>query len=418
MIKKLHLSVVFFLICILFGSVVNTVNAEDCEKDFECNENDEQSVYDNCLQNKIDCIENKLGEISSEKTTLNNTISVFNGNINIQELQIRQQEAEINKLEKEIGALGDRISGLSISLDRLTTLLVDRIRTQYKQRQSNPFELLLTSNSLSKFVSQHRYLSLAGKQTADAMQRAQSQKILYDEQKDLKTIKQDEIETKRYQLQLNQNNLVSQREEKKNLLTVTQNDEQKFQKLLKEAQEQVDAIKRYTANKDISLLSNTTKYDDWGYYYNQRDSAWGNQYLGKSDTTIATAGCLVTSVAMIASHYGKNLTPANIAASYDAFAIYYPDYLNFSFSLNGANISRSRVCYNSSCLDSELSSGKPVIVRINAPSVSGDHFLVITKKENDNYIMKDPYESDGNNISFTDKHSLSNITAVDRVTIN
>jgi len=31
--------------------------------------------------------------------------------------------------------------------------------------------------------------------------------------------------------------------------------------------------------------------------------------------------------------------------------------------------------------------------------------------------MKDPLETDGNNIPFTDKHSLSNITAVDRLTI-
>lgn len=415
MIKKLHLSVVLFLIFIFFGSFVRTINAQDCETDFQCNEND--ADYDTCLTKKIECIEGKLGTISTEKTTLNNTISVINGNINIQELQIRQREAEISKLEKEIVALGDRISGLSISLDRLTTLLVDRIRTQYKQQQSNSLELLLTSNSLTKFINQHRYLNLAGKQTADAMQRAQDQKILYDEQKDIKTVKQDEIETKRYQLQLEQNNLVTQREEKKNLLASTQNDEQKFQKLLKEAREQVDAIKRYTANKDLSLLSNMTKCDDWGCYYNQRDSAWGNQYLGKSNTTMATAGCLVTSVAMISSHYGKNLTPASIAASHEAFAIYQPDWLNFSFNLNGVNVSRSRICSSNSCLDSELSSGKPVIVRINAQSSSGDHFLVISKKENGNYIMKDPYESDGNNIPFTDKHSLSNITAVDRVTV-
>ncbi len=240
MIKKLHISVVLFIIYILFELVVKTVYARDCESDFQCNENDES--YDICLQNKIDCIENKLGEINAEKTTLNSTISVFNGNINIQELQIRQRETEITKLEKEIGALGDRISGLSISLDRLTTLLVDRIRTQYKQRQSNPLELLLTSNSLSKFINQHRYLSLAGKQTADAMQRAQDQKVLYDEQKDIKTIKQDEIETKRYQLQLEQNNLVAQREAKKNLLDITQNNEKKYQSLLEESRKELAQI--------------------------------------------------------------------------------------------------------------------------------------------------------------------------------
>jgi len=416
MINKIHLSVVLFLIYIFFGLVVNVVNAQDCEKDFTCDST--SSDYDSCLQKKINCIENRLGEISNEKTTLNSTISVFNGNINIQELQIQQREAEISKLEKEIEALGDRISGLSISLDRLATLLVDRIRTQYKQKQSNPLEILLTSNSLSKFINQHRYLSLAGKQTADAMQKAQTQKVFYDEQKDIKTIKQDEIETKRYQLQLEQNNLVAQREEKKNLLTATQNDEQKFQKLLKEAKEQVDAIKRYTANKDISLLSNMTKCDDWGCYYNQRDSAWANQIIGNSGMTMKYVGCLVTSTAMITSHYGKTLSPNQIAGSATPFVPYSADMIRgYTWSLNGVSVLRERICYDTSCLDSELSSGKPVIVRIKAQSSSGDHFIVITKKENDKYIMKDPLETDGNNIPFTDKHSLSNITAVDRLTI-
>jgi hypothetical protein len=69
-------------------------------------------------------------------------------------------------------------------------------------------------------------------------------------------------------------------------------------------------------------------------------------------------------------------------------------------------------------MDSELSAGRPVIIRITAANVAGTHFIVITKKEGDNYIMKDPFEPDGNNIPFTSKHSINTITRVDKVSVN
>jgi len=408
--------------CFLFLNLFSIVKAVDCSIDVSCDSSSDD--YETCLNDKISCLQAKIDDSKGKKTTLENTISIMNGNVNIKELEIKQRVAEINKLEKEIAMLGDRISGLSISLDRLTTLLVDRIRTQYKQRSSSPLDVLVSSKSLGTFISQSRYLSLASKQTAEAMQRAQDQKVIYDEQKDVKTIKQDEIETKKYQLQLEQNSLVSQRKEQQNLLDVTKNDEATFQKLLQQAQAEVSSLKSYTTNKGgSSLLGNKTSCDDWGCYYNQRDSEWGNQLIGRSNETMSSVGCLVTSAAMIASHYGKNINPSQIAASSFPFD-FNTAMMRFSWLdyVNGTKVSRERICWGNSCalssIDSELASNRPVIIRINAANQAGTHFLVITKKEGDNYIMKDPYEDNGNNRNFTDVHSLSNITAVDRVSVN
>ncbi len=410
-VKKLLLVSSLFL---FLYSYKITVIAKDCEQTV-CNSEDK--AYESCLQEKKKCLEEKLDEVRQEKTTLNNTISVFNGSINIQEVKINQTVAEINKLEQEVEMLDNRISGLGISLDRLTTLLVDRIRSQYKQKAPNPVVLLLASKSFNKFITQYHYLSLAGKQTAQAMQRAEFQRNFYDEQKLAKEQKQKEIEAKRYQLQKEQNQLVEQRKEKRELLKITQNNEAKFQELLQEAETQLASFRRFVNDQGgASILSNQTSCDDWGCYYNQRDNQWGSQYIGKSNSTMAEYGCLVTSMAMVASHYHKSLTPGQIASSSVPFWLNTAYMrLGSSWSVNGVTMTRTRVGYNSNYLDSALSSGKPVIVGIGS---GPDHFLVIKEKKDSKYIMRDPFTINGKDIEFSSKYSLSSISTVDKVLVN
>lgn len=414
--KYTRLAVLAFLIFSLFFAP--SVSAqEDCEAKYQCDSED--TGYSACLTNKKSCLETVLAQTREKKTTLESAISIINGSINIQQVKISQTRNEISILEREIADLDNRISGLSISLDRLSTLLVERIRTQYKREHISPLSVVASSKSVAEFMSQFRYLRLAGQQTAQAMQKAENQRSLYDEQKATKEEKQAEVEKKRRELQQEQNVLVGQRQEQQNLLSVTKNDEQRFQQLLKEAQEQIDSIRRYTSSRGgASLLSDMTQCDGWGCYYNQRDSAWGNQLIGRSNVSIAEVGCLVTSIAMVTSHYGKTLTPAQIAGSSNPFFYNTADMLwTWSGPVNGVTATRSRVGYSVAALDAELASGRPAIVRITAANSVGTHFVVITKKQDGVYLMKDPYEADGNDIPFTDKHSLSQITAVDRVTV-
>lgn len=237
--KKIRLAIVFSLILTVF-SISNVFAQTDCEAKYKCD--NESDGYTSCLEKKKNCLEKELSDTREKKTTLENTISIINGSINIQQVKISQTKNEIANLEREITNLDDRISGLSISLDRLSTLLVERIRTQYKREQINPLSFIASSKSLADFMSQFRYLRMAGKQTAQAMQKADNQKSLYDQQKILKEEKQAEVESKRYTLQTEQNTLVSQRQEQQNILSVTKNDEQRFQDLIAEAKKELQQI--------------------------------------------------------------------------------------------------------------------------------------------------------------------------------
>jgi peptidoglycan hydrolase CwlO-like protein len=226
----------FLVLASIFSPQVHAACDESCEKD------DEDADYLQCLSRKKVCLEDQLEEISDQKNTLNNTISLLNGNIRVQELQIYQTTAEINALEKEIDELDQRIGGLNISLDRLTTLLVNRIRSQYKKNRVSPLALFTRADSFNQFLTQYKYIGQAGEQTAKTMSLAESQRLIYDDQKTLKEVKQTEFQTKTSQLQTEKAVLDQQKTEQEVLLNATKHDESRYQQLLAEAQKELQQI--------------------------------------------------------------------------------------------------------------------------------------------------------------------------------
>lgn len=229
----------FFTFASLFIST-NTILAQACE-DINCDATDIENYF-SCNTEKQKCLQSKIAEAQSSASTLKNTISILNGQISLQQLQINQTLVEISKLEKEIIELNERIGGLSLSLDRLSSILIERIRANYKQSQSQIEISILNSGSFSQILNNFKYLSLAQKQTAQAMERAEAQKQQYDLQKQLKEDKQEEIENKKQLLVAERLKIDQQRLEKENLLSVTQNNERRYQQLLEQARKELSQI--------------------------------------------------------------------------------------------------------------------------------------------------------------------------------
>lgn len=216
--------------------------AEDCAQ-FQCDKGDlDNNAKIGCYQSKKECLEVALDKTGQEKITLTSTISVLNGEISIQQVQINQLQAEIAKLEREVEELSTRISGLNVSLDRLSGMLIDRIKTQYKRAHLSPLALLVSSGSMKDLMSNYRYLTLAGEQTAHAISQAETQRLEYDDQKILKESKQKEVETKQSELESKKIQLASKRLEQQSLLAVTKNNESRFQDLLAQAQRELQQI--------------------------------------------------------------------------------------------------------------------------------------------------------------------------------
>lgn len=250
--NRLSLSSLLFSCCavilLLFAPPVLAQSCDDykCEKD---KDDKEDKDYLSCINKKRSCLEKKISETQTQKITLNNTISIISGKINLQELKITQTETEIEKLDKQIVELNGRINGLDLSLDRLTGMLVERIRAQYKESRVSPFTALASSGSFSDMFAREQYVNLASEQTALAMQRAELQKMVYDQEKELKELKQKEVEGKRQELQSEQNVLTSQRGEQQFLLKETQNNEVRYQAELAKTLAELNAIQSIIAGK-------------------------------------------------------------------------------------------------------------------------------------------------------------------------
>lgn len=394
--KRIVLSI-SSLIIFLFA-VVKISFAQTCSNQSDC-------------ENLIKQYADQITKLQGQSKTLKNQIAQFDAQIKLTTLKIAQTE-------DQIGLLGGRIGQLEESLNSLTQAFSSRAVETYKlSRFENNFSFILSAGDVSDAVNRFHYLQKIQEQDRSLLSQLQEAQMLYKNQKQ----SQEDLQK---QLKVQQTNLNSQKVAKNNLLKVTQNDESKYQSLLSQAQAQLNAFKNFVQSQGgASILSNQTKCGSWGCYYNQRDSSWGNRGIGLSSTSMADAGCLVTSVAMIAKHYGKNVNPGDIASRVEAF---YSNtaYMNDSWAVSGfMGATRSKYSASSGKIDSELSAGRPVIVGLYGSFSAPQHFIVIKGKDDRGYIMEDPFMENGGGDNgdgrpLTDKYSVSNIVRVDVVSIN
>lgn len=388
--KLFYLVLGLFIAKLIFGSSVNAQTQEE-------------------LQRQISEYQAKIIQLQAQANSLNNQIAQFDAQIRLTELKIQQTLEQID-------LLGGRIDEIEISLSSLTDAFSARVIQTYKMsRTAEPLVVLLGSDSLSSAVSQYHYLQKIQSADRDLMLRLQNTQNIYIDQK-------GDLEDLQLQLEKQQSQLANEKAAKANLLAVTKNDEARYQQLLKEAQAQLAAFRRFVSGQGgASILNNQTKCDGWGCYYNQRDSQWGNQAIGLSSSSMAEYGCLITSMAMISSHYGKSLKPSDIAATPSVFVGSTAYMLQGTWTASGVSTTRTRVCSGCSLasltsqMDAELSQGKPVIVGLYS---GPDHFIVIKAKNGDQYVMNDPFLENGGDRPLTDKYNLSDIKTLDIVRVN
>ena len=388
MVKKIIIFTVLFLL------VIFSVRAQDKSD----------------LEKKISEYQEKLQQLKQQKGTLSSQIQYMDTQISLTTLQINQTEQKIASTGKEIDLLGSRIEGLDQSLDYLSKQLIQRIVDGYKKKPLSVLSLLLDSQGASDFLNQVKYLKSAQNNNQKLLYTVQETKTNAEEQKKLREEKKVELDNLTEILNFQKQSLDNQRGQKQRLLASTQSDETTYQRLLSQAQEQLASFGRFVQSQGgSSLLNNQTSCDDWGCYYSQRDSQWGSSSLNGTGYTLASDGCLVTSMAMVYTHLGhRGVNPQTINSNSSNFASYYPAYLEYTISADGLTTSRI-----STEIDSTLSSGDPVVVGVRA--YGGTRFVVLVSGSGGNYIMNDPFIENGHKISFNDNYSVGSIFEIRKV---
>ena len=223
---------------------ITTVWAEGAKKDV-----DE-------LQEQIEKYEKKLTELGRTKSTLANEIDYMDGQINLTTLRIQSSQSNINKTEEKITELIQDIGDLQIRIDKLTKavdyqqkIMEGRLRERYKSRESNPLVVFFGSSTFTNLVKKAEYLKVMESQDKKYIEEMNTTKKNFDLQKQLFEEKKTEEEGLKQKLiaekatyDAYKSQLIGQQAEKERLLKVTQNDEAKYQRLLAEAQKELDQI--------------------------------------------------------------------------------------------------------------------------------------------------------------------------------
>lgn len=407
-----HKFLIIFLGVILF-SLIFSKNFAYSQSSPSPSPTPDNSAQIQDLQNKINDLEGKISDLQGQEKTLSSQIAVMDSQIKLTEYRIEATQEQITSLTLDIDTASKKVSGLEQSLNGLVNVLANRIVATYEVGTIQPLQILLTSGNASDFFKRLNYLKIAQAHDKQLIYDTEQAKVDYANQQAIFEEEKKKVVALEAQLQAYTDQLNQEKSAKQDLLTQTQGSEANYQSLLAQAKAQLSGFSRFvTSQGGASILSGQTSCDDWGCYYNQRDSQWGNILInGQSGYSMAGYGCLITSIAMLASHMGhKDVLPGDIATSGDSNFAVGTAMLKYSISVKGVNISRSGV----SPLDSALSSG-PVIVGIYA--YGGTHFVVLKSGSSGNYVMNDPYIAGGHNISFTDHYSLSSIFEIDRVSM-
>ncbi len=371
------------------------------------NSSSQKSNIQDCADNNIsvaDCpqfLQKKVSDLQGQEKTLSSQIAIMNNQIELTEARIAATQEKIRALGKDIDIAKGKVSGLEQNIGQSTKALLGRIAGVYQIGSINPWEMLLTSDSISNFMTRLTYLKLVQVYDKKNIYAAEQAKNDYNNQKQIFEDKQKEQQALSKKLQDYTTQLEGEKKNKQTLLSETQGSETRYQKLLEQARAQISAFKSFASSAGgASILPPQPSPDGW--YYNQRDSRWGSNMIGSSGEQVWAVGCLLTATTMVMKKHGASITPGDTAANSSYF---FSDTAYMLLPWIGGRF--TSIWGNSqSDIDGKLASGEPVIVGLHAGAF-GQHFVVLKSGSGGNYIMNDPWY--GPNLNFTDHYSTGQI---------
>lgn len=375
-----------------------------------------QPFQDNAQQqdllNKIGDLKSKIADLQSQEKTLSSQISIMDNQIKLTEYQIEATQEQITSLTLDIDTASKKVTSLQNVLDNSIGVLLNRIVATYEVGTIQPLQILLTSGSASDFLTRLNYLRLAQAHDKKLVYDTQQAKVDYSNQKNIFEDKKKKVEVLQNQLQAETDQLNEEKQAKQDLLSQTQGSEANYQVLLNQAQAQLAALSSFAtvrAGSGGQNIPHEDLSDDFGKYYNQRDSNWGNNLISLSSEQIWSVGCLLTSFAMVSTHFGGGVTPSDVAANTNNFFSNTAYFLQPGPSANGHSAS---YVTNPSLDDlrSALNSGGVVIAGLSAnggpyPQHYSDHWVVLRSVDGDSFKINDPWYQGAMNVSLNDHYS-------------
>ena len=204
-------------------------------------------------QAEIAKLEIQLKDAQKQEKTLNSQLEIIDGQSKITELRIEETNLKIEKLKREINDLSGKIDRLSGTVDSISEVLLERIVKTYKYGDVGMLDLLFSSHDFSETLQRLKYIQVAQANDKKVLYQLQATKAAYNDQKTDKQTRQTEAEKLSKELDIYIDQLEKQRVDKKELLTVTKNDESRFQSLIAQLKADADSISRAISNVGLVI---------------------------------------------------------------------------------------------------------------------------------------------------------------------
>lgn len=347
-------------------------------------------------------LQNKINGLKSQNQSLASDIDLINAQIKLTQYKIESTQEQITSLTLDIDTASKKVTSLQELLDTSITVLMNRIVATYEVGTIQPLQILLTSGNASDFFTRLNYLRLAQAHDKKLIYDTQQAKVDYANQKNIFEGKKKQVLQLETQLQAETVQLDQEEKAKQDLISTNESQIAQYQAELSAlssfARSRVGPGGQSVPHQDLS--------DGWGKYYNQRDANWGNNFIGLSNEQIWDVGCLLTSYAMVVTHYGGSITPSDVAASSGNFFGNTAYFLKPGPSANGHSVSDVSMP-SMDDLKNYVNSRKAVIAGLSYDGGPiADHWVVLRSVNGDgDFMINDPLYEGAMNVNLNDHYS-------------
>ena len=344
----------------------------------------------------------KIAAAQKDKQTYSTQIELIGNRIKLKEYQIEATQEQITSVTLDIDTTSKKITSLQNTLDTSITVLLNRIVATYEVGTIQPFQILLTSNNASDFFTRLNYLKRAQAHDKKLIYDTQQAKNDYSNQKNIFEDKKKQLAGLQQQLQVQTAQLDQDKQVQQQYLKTTEAQIAAYQA-------QLSALQNFARSRigpGGQSISHQDLSDGWGKYYNQRDANWGNNFIGLSNMQIWEVGCLMTSYAMVVTHYGGSVTPADVAANVGNFAG-GSAYFNLPGPSANGHSAGDISMPSLDDLRNKLKSGNSIIAGLSYDGGPiADHWVVLRSANDDGtFLINDPLYQGAMNVPLNDHYS-------------
>lgn len=357
-------------------------------------------------------VRGQLASTQARIAQLQALIAKIDGQLGATNARLADEQNRLNTIQADEDVTTAQLLASQQSLDQHLAQFAGEVRVLDKVQQKSAFSILFTSVNFSNFLERVSAL----KQIADGTHQMSEQ---IRGERDGMAKKKAELEVQRVRQVSLVTAMAGERDRLQQQYAIEaaansqmarlqaslgqQNDtligtETAVSQTIADQQKEIDNLLAFSRGRGGSILAPEYLANSWGNYYNQRDARWGNDMMGDSGYQVWEIGCLLTSVAMVNTHFANLISPGTVARNPNNFTsggLLYNAALDVPGHPANINGRPTRAWINN-----YLQQGGTVIIGMYARS-GGTHFVVIVAQDGaDDYWINDPWNPNAMHVSY------------------